>query len=194
MQTCRTSGDMLWWANACFQTCFPSLPILLTSWFCCMQLSCCSLLGDEQLNPIIKVDFSVVSLYSLLWQLINSLQKTSLCATMLAFKFKSGMQSCLISPSHSHILHLGLYHGVVLDLTNSDEVVASAIMLNLHFWCSAKLTVWKITGLWQHEDNRKNGKDTKWIGSSGGHYRKGEQVLQETLNLRERWRKVQLVI
>lgn len=160
--------------------------------FCCMQLSCCLLLGDEQLNPIIKVGFSAVSLHSALWYPLSSLQNPSLFATgasMLAFKFRWGMHFCRISPSHSYVLHLGLHHGVVVELTNSDEV-----MLNVPLWCSAKITVWKITVLWQDEDTRKNGKEAKWIWSSRGHYRKAEQVLQKTSDLRERWRKIQLII
>lgn len=102
------------------------------------------------------------------------------------------MHFCHISPRHAHIPHLGLHHGVVLELTNSDEVVASADMLYLPSWCSAKLAVWKITVLWQDEDTRKNDKDAEWIESSRGNYRK-EQVWEKTLDLREKWRKILLV-
>lgn len=59
--------------------CFPRLSVLLPSWFCCMWLSCCSLLGVEQLNRIIKVGFSLVSFHSSFWQPLSSLQDPSLC-------------------------------------------------------------------------------------------------------------------
>lgn len=68
-----------WTNECCFQTCFPSLSVLPSSWFCCMWLGCCSVLGVEQWNHIIKVGFSVASFHSSFWQPLSSLQNASLC-------------------------------------------------------------------------------------------------------------------
>lgn len=67
--------------HVAFRPVFPAFPsCLLLASFCCMQFSCCLLLGSEQLNPTIKVGFPAVSLRSSLWQPLSSLQDPSLFA------------------------------------------------------------------------------------------------------------------